>query len=78
MLSDLLSTLKSQFCSHHLQGLTLCSPRLVCNVFGYCPLSLREITDVLVFCICGPGITIDESAAVLEAAPADEDVGNGS
>ena len=28
--------------------------------------------------ICGPGITIDESVAVLAAAPADEDVCNGS
>ena len=28
--------------------------------------------------ICGPRITIDESVAVPAAAPADEDVGNGS
>ena len=48
VLSDLSSTLKSQFCCDNLQGLTLCSPLLVFDVFGYCPLSLREITDVLV------------------------------
>ena len=47
VLSDLSSTLKSQFCCRHLQRLTLCS-LLVFNVFGYCPLFLREITDVLV------------------------------
>ena len=38
VLSDLSSTLESQFCCHHLQGLTLCSPLLVFNVLGFCPL----------------------------------------
>ena len=48
VLSDLLSTLKSQFCCHHLHGLTLCSPLMVFDVFGYCPPFFQEITDVLV------------------------------
>ena len=56
----------------------MCSPLLVCDVFGYCPLFLREITDVLVSVCVEPGITIDESVAVPAAAPADEEVGNGS
>ena len=47
---------------------------MVSDVFGYCPLFLRELTVGAGFGICGPGITTDESVAV----PADEDVGNGS
>ena len=67
MLSDHPSTLISQVCCQHLQWPTLRSPLLVFDVFGYCPLFLWEIKDVLV------SVSVD-----LEAAPADEDVYNGS
>ena len=73
-----MKTKKSQFCCHHLQRLTLCSPLLVRDVFGYClSLSARD-KGRAGFGICGPGITIDESVAVPAAALEDEDLGNGS
>ena len=42
------STLKSQFCCHHLQWPTLRSLLLVSDVLEYSPLSQRETTDVQV------------------------------
>ena len=56
----------------------MCSPLLVCDVFGHCPPFSSGDNGRAGFGMCGPGVTIDESVAVPAAAPADEEVGNGS